>query len=591
MPLNSKSNLRLVDLDFDNLKNSFKNYLKQNEAFRDYDLDGSNFSVLLEILARNTFHNAFYTNMAISEGFLDSAQLRNSILSHAKELNYLPRSKRSARATVRISFEATSENQPYVIPKGSQLSTMIKSDSYVFTIPETISVASTNTSFQFVTDIFEGIYLKDSYVYLDGVVNQRFKITNKNVDTSSINVVVIEDEEEIGTTFKLSNTLLDLNHSSKVFFIQSSETGYYEVYFGDGVLGYEPKKHSRIIIDYRISNGLNGNGAKSFSVDFDPTARAELLSTPLVEVIEVAANGAEEEHNESVRYYAPKHFQVQNRAVIDTDYEIMLKNEFSEINAISVYGGEEADIPELGKVFISLDLKNIEGLPDSRVEEYKSFIQRRSPYGIIPVFVKPEYTYIHINSFVRYNLNLTTNSANRIKTLILNEILNFNDVELNDFNVTLRDSNLVSLIDDADRSIISNITDVMIYKKLINPSTTSLNDYNIEFGMPLSKKGPYTITSSPFTFAGEIVKLYDLNGEIFIAKPLTNGDRQNIRHAGYINYETGTINLTNFVLHKYDGPGIKIFAYPRDKDISSLKNNIILIEPDEIFVEVEGINE
>lgn len=591
MPLNNKSNLRLVDLDFDNLKNSFKSYLKSQDTFKDYDFEGSNFAVLLEVLARNTFHNAFYTNMAISEGFLDSAQLRNSLMSHAKELNYLPRSKKSAKATVKISFEASSDTQPYIIQKGSQLSTMIKSESYVFTIPETITLASANTSYTLTTDIYEGIYLQDSYIYLDGIDNQRFKITNKNVDVSSVNVVVFEDNEEIGTTFKSTNTLLDLNHSSKVFFVQTSETGYYEIYFGDGVLGYEPKKNSKIVIDYRISNGVNGNGARSFSVDFDPTTRGELLTTPVVEVIEPAHNGADEESNESIRYYAPKHFQVQQRAVVDTDYEIMLKTQFPEINAMSVYGGEEANPPQLGKVFISLDLKNVEGLPSSKVDEYKSFLKDRSSYGITPVFVEPEYTFVKIESKVRYNLNLTTNSANRIRTLILNEIMNYNEVELNDFNTVLRNSNLISLIDDTDPSIISNITDVSIYKKMVNPSTTAESNYVINFGMPLGGNKPITIGSSAFTLSGQTVEIVDdSKGYLYVIK---QGDRTNsyIRKVGSVNYDTGLLVFENFMPHSYIGPVIKIYAYTRDKDISTTKNNIILIEANEVHIQVEGLNE
>lgn len=590
MPLQKNSSVSLVDLDFDNLKNSFKNYLKTTDSFKDYDFAGSNMDVLLELLARNTFHNAFYTNMAISEGFLDSAQLRNSILSHAKELNYLPRSKRSAKSTVRISFQATGENQPYIIQKGAQLSTLIKSDSYVFTIPETITVSSVDNNFVFETDIYEGIFLQDSYIYLDGIDNQRFRILNKSVDTNSINVVVYEDEEEVGTTFKMTNTLLDLNHSSKVFFLQTSETGFYEVYFGDGVIGYEPKRNAKIIIDYRISQGEAGNGARSFSVDFDPTSRGELTDTPLVEVIEVAYNGAEEEGNESIRYYAPKHFQIQQRTVIDTDYEIMLRSEFPEINAISVYGGEEADPPQLGKVFVSLDLKNIEGLPQSRVEEYKNFLERRSPYGISPVFVEPEYTFIQINARARYNLNLTTNSANRIKTLIVNEIMNYNDVELNDFNVVLRNSNLIALIDNSDPSIISNITDVRVYKKLINPSTTVSTDYVINFGIPLNTDRPIVIQSSTFMLSGQSVEIIDDGiGHLFLNKK--DGERQLIRQIGTIDYASGELLLTGFVPQSYQGPAIKFYAYPRDKDIATTKNNIISIEPNEVLVTVEGLNE
>lgn len=596
----TKSSINLVDLDFANLQNSFKNFLKGQEQFKDYDFDGSDMAVLLELMAHNTYKNAFYTNMAISESFLDSAQKRNSLLSHAKELNYLPRSKRSAKATIDVTFQATGENQPYVIQKGAQFSTMIKSDSFVFTIPETLTVASANSTFKFRAEVFEGVFLKDTYTYREGIDNQRFTITNRNVDTNSVNVVVIEDGEEIGQTFKLTTTLLDLNHASKVFFLQTSETGYYEVYFGDGVLGYEPKKNSQIIIDYRVSRGTEGNGARSFSVDFDPTSRQELTATPVVEVIEAAANGSEEETNESIRYYAPKHFQVQERTVVDTDYAVALKTQFPEINAISVFGGEELNPPKSAKVVVSIDISNVEGLPNSKVEEYTNFLARRSPFGIKPIFVEPSFTYLQINSKVRYNINVTTNSASRIKALVTNDIVNYNLVELDDFNAQMRFSPFCTMIDDSDPSIISNQTQVRAYKKLRNPKIGQRENYTLTFGFALSKDhvgifphdeaGSHIVESSPFIFNGETVHVSD-NGDglLHISKILNDGTHLNIMNVGTVDYDTGTLTLIGFEPQQYVGSSIKFYVIPEDKDVAAVMNNILSIESDEIHIDVEGI--
>jgi len=321
---NLSASLNLTQLDFFGLKNSFKNYLRGQAQFKDYDFDGSAFNVLIEELAYNTYKNAFMSNMLMSEGFIDSAQLRTSLFSHSKELNYLPRSKRSARATVAVTFEASGVSQPYTIPKGAQFSTLIKSESYTFTMPETLSVASANTTFAFTTDIFEGVFVSDSFVFL-GSPNQRFKLTNKNVDTSSVAVTVYEDGSQIGNIFKVATTLLDLTEFSKVFFLQTSETGNYEIYFGDDVLGRKPKLNSTVVVEYRVSSGTKGNGARVFSVDFDPTSSNELLATPKITTIEASKSAAEEEDNESIRYYAPRAFQVQERAVTTTDYEIALK--------------------------------------------------------------------------------------------------------------------------------------------------------------------------------------------------------------------------------------------------------------------------
>lgn len=595
------SSLNLVDLDFNNLRNSFKTYLKDQPAFKDYDFEGSNIAVLLDLLAVNTFKTAFFTNMAINEGFIDSAQLRNSLFSQCKELNYLPRSIRSAQAKVRISFTATGDNQPYIIPKGSQLSTLIKSDSYIFSIPETLVVTSKTTDYSIETDIYEGIYRKDAYIYLDGIQNQRFKITNKNVDTRSVTVTVYEDGGEIGDTYTLSTTLLDLNFSSKVFFIQPSETGHYEIFFGDGILGREPKINSSIVIDYRVSKGPLGNGARSFAVAFDPTGNAELLGSPTVEVIEVAKNGEDEEDNQSIRYYAPRHFQTQERTVNELDYEVALKTQFPEISAISVYGGEKANPPKMGRVFVSVDIKNVDGLPDSKKNEYARFLERRSPFGRRAIFIEPDYMYLNINSLIRYNVNVTTNSINRIKTLVMNTIANYNNAYLNDFNVVFRKSFFSTLIDESDKSIISNQTDVKLYKK-INPPTVTESSHVLNFGLeledgvgvtfPNNEDDGFVVESSLFRYYSELVKIRDDGkGMLHIVKTDRNGMNISLKTCGSVDYKTGLVEIKNLFLDSYDGASLRIYVRTKDKDIQSTLNNILLIEPAEVSLDVESVQE
>ena len=231
----------LVSLDFLQYKNSLKQYLQNNAYFKDYDFDGSNINVLLDLLSYNTFQNAFYLNMVMSESFLDSAQLKSSIVSHAKELNYLPKSITSAQATVNVVFQATGESQPYTIPKGSQFSALVKSNAYTFTTPEPILVTSANTTFSFQTDIYEGYYISDAYVFQQTDSTQRFKITNQAVDTQSIEVRVYEDGSQYGDIYKATDTLLGLDEYSKVFFLQATDNGYYEILFGDNIFGYKPK--------------------------------------------------------------------------------------------------------------------------------------------------------------------------------------------------------------------------------------------------------------------------------------------------------------------------------------------------------------
>jgi hypothetical protein len=596
----ANTSINLVDLDFENLKVSFKNYLKTQDQFKDYDFDGPNLAVLIELLAYNTQKTAFFTNMSYAESYLDSAQLRTSLFSQAKTLNYLPRSVRSASARIRLTWEASGESQPYVIPKGAQFSTLIKSDSFVFSMPETVTVSSANTTFTFESDIYEGIYVKDSYVYQSSLANQRFKITNKNVDMRSVAVTVYEDGSDVGDIYNVTTTLLDLDYKSKVFFVQTSETGHYEVLFGDGVLGRAPKNNALVVIDYRVSRGIAGNGARSFAIGFDPTGNSETTSDPEIEVIESATNGAAEEDNESIRYYAPRHFQVQERVVTPTDYEIALKAAFPEINAISVYGGEDVNPPRMGKVFISVDISNVDGLPESKKNEYFKFIEARSAFGISPIFIEPEFSYLQVKSKVRYNLNITTNSLNRIKTLVTNAIDNHNKVYLNDFNTILRNSQFIADIDDADRSIISNITAIRLYKKLTNPSTSQPTNYLMNFGLQLQNSAAFSfphfeseghiVESSPFKFNGEIVTITDNGqGTLYITKTTADGYHIAIKPIGSVNYATGTLILQDFLPDTYDGAAIKFYVQPFDKDIATTQNNILLIELDEVFLDVEGI--
>lgn len=594
----ANSSINLVGLDFDVIKDDFKSYLKSQDQFRDYDFDGSNMSVLLDILAYNTYKNAFYLNMAISESFLDSSQLEASVLSHAKELNYLPRSSRSSRCKVRVDFQASGDTQPYIIEKGSSFTGIIKNESFVFTIPETLTVSSTNTSFSYETFLFEGIYLKDAYIVDSNIPNQRFIITNKNVDTNSLVVTVYEDGSDIGENYTNSTTLLGLNSLSKIYFLQASDLGNYEVIFGDNILGKKPKNNSRIILDYRISNGERADGVKELSINFDPT-NGDVLETPEITVLENAIGGMKKESLDSIKYYAPRHFQVQERAITTSDYEIILKTQFPEINTLAVYGGEEVDPPRYGKVFIAIDVSNVDGIPENKRDEYYSFIKARSPLSIDPIIIEPIFTYLSVNSKVRYNINISKSTPDRLKSLVTQSILDYNELYLDDFNSTLRSSKLNYIVDSTDSSIVSNITEIQIYKKIIPLLGVSQN-IDINLNVPLTDDLPelsdnhplldrHTISSSSFKYNNTDVTLED-NGSGIIRIVQTIGNlHKKLRDVGTVNYKTGFIQLTNFNVDSYQGNALKIYAKPKDNDISVSKNTILTIEPSEIIINIEAV--
>ena len=594
-----KTSLDLVSLDFDTQKQSLVSFLKGQELFKDYDFTGSNFNVLLDILTYNTLKNAFFLNMNMSESFIDSAQLRDSILSHAKALNYTPRSAKSARATVKVDFEATSDNQPYVIQKGQSFSTIVKNSSYVFSIPETLIVSSSNNTFSFETDIYEGIYLKDTYVFTGTLDNERFRITNRNVDTSSITVTVYEDNSLNGERYTKTDTLLDLTDSSKVYFLQASEKGFYEIVFGDNITGYQPKLNSTIVIDYRVSSFDLPNGAKRFFLNFDPTGvNAELANTPEVTTITNADGGTEPETNESIRYYAPRHFQMQQRTVIPSDYEIALKSAFPEINAVSAYGGEDADPPQYGSVFIAVDLREVDGFPDSKKDEYATFIRKRS--ALRPVFIDPQFTYFGVKTIVRYNINTTTSSRSTIKTLVADRIAQYNEEHLNDFGVTLRESQFASFIDGSDTSIISNITDVTLYKKL-NPTLGKSSDYQLEFAVELENDGApedtsYAVTrkhsvfSDVFTLQGLKVAIEDDNEGTLRLVKIVEDVKTVLYNIGTVDYTKGLVTINKLTIDSYTGSSFKIYVIPSDRDITIAKNTIGAIENDQVNITVEAIS-
>lgn len=612
----ANSSVNLVNLDFDTLKSSFVTYLKQQSQFQDYNFDGSALNVLLDILSYNTYKNAFYTNMIFAESFLDSAQMRESIFSHSKELNYLPRSARSSVANVTINFTASGESQPYIIRKGETFSTVIKQSSFTFSVAEDIVLTSSNNNFTATFDIYEGFYVKDSYVMDYTTENQKFKLTNDNSDINSLVVLVYEDGEQNPKKFLKATSLLGLTETSQVYFIQGTTDGKYEVVFGDNILGRKPKNGSTIVLDYRITAGSAANGARSFSINFDPTTSNELTSPVTVNVNKFtndtqgsySVNGDEAESLESIRYYAPRHFQTQERAVTVNDYEIILKTQFPEIGAISVYGGEEVSPPRYGKVFVAVDVKNVEGLPDSKKLEYYNFIKSRSPLSIDPIFTEPAFTYVQVKTNVKYNVNLTTRTSQNIKADVLLSVNEFANTYLNDFKTSLRYSKLVRTIDDVDMSIVSNETELHAYKKL-TPRLSAPQNINLDFNFPIYQtdyvsdetsfvsstrhmvRDVRAVHSTYFRYNGEKCVLEDDgSGKLRVVKE-EGGYHYVIREVGTVNHKTGELKLINFTLDLYDGNYFKIYVTPENKDILGSKNEILSIEPDEVLVTVEAIRE
>lgn len=598
---NAPSSLDLVNLDFDTNKAALIAYLQTQPRFKDYNFLGSDMAVLLDVLGIDFFRNAFFTNMAISEGFIDSAQVASDIRSHAKELGYTPRSATSASANLTVNFTATGDSQPYVIPKGSSFSTFVKSQPFTFSIAEQIIVASPNNNFTFTTDVYEGIYVKDSYIFQSNATPLLFNITNPNIDTSSLVVTTFEDNQTVTKIYNLATSLLDLTSNSLVYFLQCSAiNGGYQVLFGDGIFGYQPQNGALVVFDYRLSSGAPANGSAKFSLNFDPTGAGEMTGSPTVITNTVATGGAAEEDIETTRFYAPRWFQVQERCIVPSDYEVVLKQQYPEIQAINAFGGETLSPPQFGKVYIAVDISNVIGLPLSKATQYTSFIKGRMPMSIQPIFIAANNLYIGVNTTVDYNINVTTETAGLISSIVQTAIANFNNANLNDFDVTFYMSQFVTAINAADPSIVTNDTSIYLYQK-ISPTQDAQN-FNLNYGVPLNNSFAYPgnsysntittcLTSTIFQSNGVLsqladdglgtVRIVNIQGNTYIVQA----------NVGVISYTSGTVQLTEFAVDSFTGDNLLVQVLPASDDVTVAQNFILSIEPAQTVVNVVQVSQ
>lgn len=599
----ANSSIILSNLDFDAQKNTLKQYLRSQDRFKDYDFEGSNMSVLLDLLSYNTYMNTFYLNMVGNEMFLDSAQLRDSVVSHAKELNYTPSSFRSAEALVSIVINTSNLNKRSItIPKGTTFTARVDQRAYTFSTAENIVVANVVTSASRSTftaadvTLYEGGYVLDSYATTSKGIN-RYLLNNNNADISSINVTVVEDGGAVVRQYTRAPSLFGLTSASEVYFVQGAENGLYEIVFGDNVTGRKPKDNAIVNIEYRICNGELPNGCSSFKTDSSIDGETDIL----VFTGRPAAGGAVAESIESIKFNAPRHFATQERAVTTDDYETLMKLNFPEVNVVTAYGGEEVDPPQFGKVFVAVDLKDLDGLPDVKRDQYYRFLKPRSPVSIDPVVISPDYTYIYVETLVKYNVNVTSLNPDDIRTLVISSIVNYARSNLNDFNKTLRYSRLTQAIDATHPSVVSNET-VAKAIKYITPITGAPQSLVIDFGIPLDVKSPdievnpatdnHAIESSPFIYNGISAYLEDDGmGVIRVIGTPSGQPTIIVPDVGTVNYETGLVTISNLTIDSYTGSVLKVYATSKSKDITSSKGTILNIIDTDTNVTVQQVRE
>tara|TARA_R100000030_G_scaffold89114_1_gene73326 strand:+ start:623 stop:2524 length:1902 start_codon:yes stop_codon:yes gene_type:complete len=582
---------KYTNLDFDQIKTSIKDYLRANSTFTDFDFEGSNFSVLIDTLAYNTYITAFNSNMVVNESFLDSATLRENVVSLAGNIGYVPRSRTASSA--QISFDVTtSVNTPTLTLKAGIVCVGSANDStYTFAIPEDVSANVVNGTASFTNiNVFQGIFLTKQFLY-DGSLDQRFILNNSFIDTSTIKVYISTSSNTRGLEYTLSENIFNVNKDSRIFFINEVQDEKYELRFGDGIIGKklgEDGDGDYITVDYIVTDGRDGNGASSFT--FSGTLEAADTSKTIIDPGTVtittnqsSINGGEIEPIDSVKYYAPRLYSSQYRAVTARDYEAIIKKIYPNTESVSVVGGEQLSPPQFGTVQISIKPKNGSFVSDFNKEQILSKLKQYSVSGINQKITDLKVLYVELDSSVYYDYSQVSN-LDELKTSVTDSLQKYSEsLDLNKFGGRFRYSKTQQVIDNTSTAITSNITKVIIRRDL----RADLNipaQYEICFGNKFNVKPQgRNIKSTGFKLAGESSTVYltdtpdsDLkNGSISVFKIDENGNVIIVaKEVGRIDYEKGELIFGPLNITETSVPGdvIEIQAFPESNDVVGLRD-------------------
>jgi hypothetical protein len=575
MSANTNVSINVLPLDYITIRNNLVSFMSSQSIFKDYNFEGSNLSVLIDLLAFNGFNTAFYTNLISSEMWLDSAQLRDSVISHAKDLNYTPRSNKSSFANVSLTIATVDGTNSIVIPRYTSFTGRIGSNNYTFSTNSAVSAISTNNVIVANNiSLYEGILTHDQWVY-NSNSSQQFTLSNPSIDTTSLFVSVIENGGANLYTYSLTNSLFDLTANSTVYFLQAGRNGNYEILFGDGVSGRVPLNGAIITAEYRIASGHFADNISKFNSDGLISGQANVI----ISVNSNSSSGAFAESIASIKFNAPRHFETQESAIGTSDYESLLMQKFPEIFQISAVGGEDLNPPQFGKISITVALNGLTFLPASKITAYTSFIQPYMPLSTKPIWNNPDFLYIGVTSNVKYNTNINPASPETIETIVEQNIAGYNSNILKKFNSKLYYSQLGTIIDNVDSSIISNETNLTLIKKFPILPTTPFT-MNSDFGNSLVTTGSFS--SSLFYFNNRLVHLQDDEaGSIIMTTPAGVIVKKNM---GNIIYSTGAFFINNLVISSSDSNFIKFYGIPLNKDLFSSKAVIMLIDPSDVSI-------
>jgi len=563
---------QFTNLDFNTLRAQIKDYLRSNSNFTDFDFEGSNFSILIDTLAYNSYITAYNTNMAVNESFIDSAVLRENVVSLARNIGYVPRSTKSSTATISFTVDVSSLDAPSVrLNAGLVALGAVQGGNYTFSIPENITVTPTSNgiaSFNNIS-IFEGNYLTKLFTVDSSQTNQRFILPNQNIDTSSIRVEVVENGNSFAYT--AYTNIFEVNSQSRLFLIQEVDDERYQIMFGDNILGRKPSNGSVIRVSYIVTNGVEGNNATNFTFSGKLTYPVGGVSTNItnnvspISTIQRSENGDSIESIDNVKYLAPRVYASQYRAVTPNDYKSLIPFLYPNVDSVSAYGGEELDPPEFGKVYITVKPKNGEVLSAVAKDSIKNDLKKYTVAGIKQEFLDLMYLYVEYNTTVSYDSGFVSDSLN-LQTRIQSAIQSYaKSPDINSFGGRLKYSKLLSQIDKVDTGITSNITTLVMRRNMI-PAFNTLATYEICYGNKFhADLEGFNVRSSAF-------KLESVDGNVFLTDFPNNDQLTGV--IKFFKIENGIITYINNNAGTVDYEKGEVILFPVNISSTSLSNRI-----------------
>ena len=598
---------QFTNLNFEDIRQSIKDYLRANTQFKDMDFEGSNLSILIDILAYNSYTTAYNTNMAINETFIDSATLRENVVSLARNIGYVPRSRRAARATVNFSASGITTDtkqitfQPGVIANGA-----VSNINYVFSLPEAVSFNAFNGRSQGRLVIYQGQYITNSYIVDNNNPSERYVLPNDGIDTSTITVKIRNSASDNTTTnYDLVDNIIGITSTSNIYLLQETSDEKYELLFGDDIFGKKLDSGNIIDISYIKTNGKEGNGIDNFTfagLINDEDGAEETDFKVFFSTNEKSSNGDEIEPVESVKYYAPRLYAAQHRAVTANDYEAIIPSIYPNIESVSAYGGEDLDPPQFGRVFIAAKPKNGSFLSELTKKQLLTSLKNYSIAGIVPSFVDLKFLYVEIDSYIYYNSNFVGDPDN-LKTDVITSLSQYaSGTELNKFGGRFAYSKVLSVIDNVDTSITSNITLVKMRRNIFT-KTNQFAQYELCFlNQMYAPNEKYNIHSTGFNVSDVVgtcyfsdIKVNEDSGTLFMFQILNDESIKVIsNNFGRIDYKKGEIVLdtVNIISTIENDDVIEVEAIPQSNDVLA-KNELYLqfdISKSDFFTRIDSIS-